>query len=78
MALGCIIGYVLTMYLIKTCELDITMFSPKISIYSYVYSLLITLGFTILVNIATYFALKKIDMDQLYFDMWLAQCNLYH
>ena len=62
MALGCIIGYVLTMYLIKTCELDITMFSPKISIYSYVYSLLITLGFTILVNIATYFALKKIKM----------------
>ena len=62
MALGCLIGYVLTMYLIKTCELDITMFSPKISIYSYIYSLLITLGFTILVNIATYFALKKIKM----------------
>lgn len=62
MALGCVIGYVLTMYLIKTCELDITMFSPKISIYSYIYSLLITLGFTMLVNIATYFALKKIKM----------------
>lgn len=62
MAFGCLIGYVLTMYLIKTCELDITMFSPKISIYSYIYSLLITLGFTILVNIATYFALKKIKM----------------
>lgn len=62
MAFGCLIGYVLTMYLIKTCEFDITMFSPKISIYSYIYSLLITLGFTILVNIATYFALKKIKM----------------
>lgn len=62
MTLGCLIGYVLTMYLIKTCELDITMFSPKISIYSYIYSLLITVGFTILVNIATYFSLKKIKM----------------
>ena len=62
MAFGCLIGYVLTMYLIKTCEFDMTMFSPKISIYSYIYSLLITLGFTILVNIATYFALKKIKM----------------
>lgn len=62
MTFGCLIGYVLTMYLIKTCEFDITMFSPKISIYSYIYSLLITLGFTILVNIATYFALKKIKM----------------
>lgn len=62
MAFGCLIGYVLTMYLIKTCEFDITMFSPKISIYSYIYSLLITLGFTMLVNIATYFALKKIKM----------------
>lgn len=62
MTFGCLIGYVLTMYLIKTCEFDITMFSPKISIYSYIYSLLITLGFTMLVNIATYFALKKIKM----------------
>lgn len=62
MTFGCLIGYILTMYLIKTCELDITMFSPKISIYSYIYSLLITVGFTILVNIATYFSLKKIKM----------------
>ena len=29
---------------------------------SYVYSILITIGFTIIVNIVTYFALKKIDM----------------
>lgn len=29
---------------------------------SYIYSVLITLGFTIIVNIVTYFALKKIDM----------------
>ena len=62
MLLGCLIGYVLTMYIIKTCELDITMFSPKISINSYIYSLGITLIFTILVDIATYFSLKHIKM----------------
>ncbi len=62
MMLGCLIGYILTMYIIKTCELDITMFSPKISIYSYIYSLGITLIFTILVDIATYFSLKRIKM----------------
>ncbi len=62
MLLGCLIGYILTMYIIKTCELDITMFSPKISIYSYIYSLGITLVFTFLVDIATYFSLKHIKM----------------
>ena len=62
MLLGCFVGYALTMYIIKTCELDITMFSPKISIYSYIYSLGITLIFTILVDIATYFSLKHIKM----------------
>lgn len=29
---------------------------------SYVYGTLITIGFTLIVNIITYFALKKIDM----------------
>ena len=62
MLLGCFVGYALTMYIIKTCELDITMFSPKISIYSYIYSLGITLVFTILVDITTYFSLKHIKM----------------
>lgn len=62
MLLGCFVGYALTMYIIKTCELDITMFCPKISIYSYIYSLGITLVFTILVDITTYFSLKHIKM----------------
>lgn len=29
---------------------------------SYVYGALITIGFTLIVNVVTYFALKKIDM----------------
>ncbi len=60
--LGLVGGYFLNMYIIKTCELDILMFDPKISILTYLYSAGLTIIFTIIVNIATYFALKKIDM----------------
>ena len=55
-------GNILTGYMIKTCELDITMFDTIISWDSYIYSIIITIGFTILVNITTFFALKKIKM----------------
>jgi hypothetical protein len=37
-------------------------FAKIIQPISYVYATLITIGFTIIVNIVTYFALKKIDM----------------
>ncbi len=60
--LGILIGKVLTGFIIKTCEVDILMFSLNIHFSSYLYSVLITLFFTIVVNIITYFALKKIDM----------------
>ena len=61
-ALGCGVGKLLTMYIIKTCELDITMFNPTVSLNSYIYSILITLVFTCLVDVVTYIALKKIKM----------------
>ena len=37
-------------------------FNKTIEPLSYVYSTLITIGFTLIVNFVTYFALKKIDM----------------
>ena len=55
-------GYFLTMYIIKTCEIDMLMFNPKITIWSYLFGVLITALFAIIVNIITYFSLKKIDM----------------
>lgn len=55
-------GYFLTTYIIKTCELDMLMFNPQIRFMSYIYGILITAIFTIIVSIGTYFALKKIDM----------------
>lgn len=37
-------------------------FQKIIKPMSYVYGALITIGFTLIVNVVTYFALKKIDM----------------
>lgn len=37
-------------------------FEKIVKLMSYLYATLITIGFTLIVNIATYFALKKIDM----------------
>ena len=62
MLLGLIAGYFLTMFIITTCELDILMFDKKINIVSFIYSLLITIFFAAIVNITTYFSLKKINM----------------
>lgn len=59
---GMLVGKILTNFIMKTCELDMTMFDPKISLESYLYSIGITIIFLLLVNITTYFTLKKIDM----------------
>ncbi len=59
---GLVAGYFLNSFIIKTCELDILMFDPTIEFTSYLYSVLLTVIFTIIVNITTYFALKKINM----------------
>ena len=60
--MGLVAGYFLNSFIIKTCELDILMFDPTIEFTSYLYSVLLTVVFTIIVNITTYFALKKINM----------------
>ena len=59
---GLVGGYFLTMYVLKTCELDITMFDPEVRILSYILGVVITVFFAIIVNVVTYFSLKKIDM----------------
>ncbi|MEG2322600.1 MAG: FtsX-like permease family protein [Bacilli bacterium] len=59
---GLFLGKFLTIYILKTCELDMLMFNSIISYKSYLLAALITLVFTFLVNITTYIALKKIDM----------------
>ena len=60
--LGLVGGYFLNYFIIETCELSMMRFSKTIEPLSYLYAVLITVGFTLIVNFATYFALKKIDM----------------
>ena len=60
--LGLVGGYFLNFYIIGTCEIEMLRFPKTIDFVSYIYSIGITLIFTIIVNIVTYFALKKIDM----------------
>ena len=61
-ALGLIGGYFLSYFIIDTCEINMLRFNKVVEPISYVYAALITIAFTVIVNIVTYFALKKIDM----------------
>lgn len=60
--LGLFAGYFLNLFIMETCELDVMMFQKRVNMESYIYAILITVLFTIIVNIITYFSLKKIDM----------------
>ena len=61
-ALGLVGGYFLNYYILGTCEINALRFTKTINPISYVYAILITVVFTVIINITTYFALKKIDM----------------
>ena len=60
--LGLIGGYFLNYFIMGTCEINVLRFSRKIRPISYLYAIIITIIFTTIVNIVTYFSLKKIDM----------------
>lgn len=59
---GLILGIVIHRYVIVTAEIDMVMFVRKINMMSYMYSALLTLVFSGLVNLVMYRRLKKIDM----------------
>ncbi len=60
--LGLVGGYLLNNFILGTCELEYMRFAKTIHPISYVYSVAITIIFTLIVNIVTFFSLKKIDM----------------
>lgn len=60
--LGLIGGYFLNYFIMGTCEINVLRFSRQIRPISYLYAVMITIIFTTIVNIVTYFSLKKIDM----------------
>lgn len=60
--IGLFFGNILNFFILGTCEIDILRFRRIITIPSYIYSSLITIVFTYIVNLITYFSLKKINM----------------
>ncbi len=61
-AAGCVIGRIMHAFIITTVEVDSTMFGRSIYPKSYILGTLFTFAFSIIVNFAMYFKLKKIDM----------------
>lgn len=59
---GCGLGIVLHKIIMSLAELDNLMFGRNINLISFVYSILITMLFSIFVNIVMYYKLKKIPM----------------
>lgn len=59
---GAVFGIFLHRYVITTVEVDAVMFGRNIKAPSFIYSALITFGFSMFVNMVMHFKLKKIDM----------------
>ncbi len=61
-AVGCLLGVVLHRFVIVTAEIDAITFYRQIQVRSFVYSGILTAVFSIIINLAMYFKLKKIDL----------------
>ena len=61
-AIGLVGGIFLNQFVITTSEVDVVMFVHEINAMSFILASVLTLGFTLLVNVALHFKLKKIDM----------------
>ena len=59
---GAVLGRFLHLFIIETVEVDSAMFGRNINMPSYIYSLLLTVAFSMMINGVMYFKLKKIDM----------------
>lgn len=55
-------GVFLKNFVIATAETDIVMFAPDIKAYCFIYAAVLTMLFTLVVNIILHFKLKEIDM----------------
>jgi len=61
-ALGMVMGKLLHQWLILTVEIDLLMFGRVLDTTSYLYSILLTVIFSLVVNLAAHWKLKKLDM----------------
>ncbi len=59
---GVVLGKFLHLFIIETVEVDSAMFGRNINLPSFIYSLALTVAFSLMINGVMYFKLKKIDM----------------
>ncbi len=59
---GVVLGKFLHLFIIETVEVDSAMFGRNINLPSFIYSLVLTVIFSLMINGVMYFKLKKIDM----------------
>ena len=62
MGVGLVLGILLEKFVVATAEVDIVMFAPDIRWDCFVFAALLTLLFTMVINVMLHFQLKKIDM----------------
>ena len=62
MGAGLVLGVLLEKFVVATAEVDIVMFAPDIRWDCFVFAALLTLLFTLAINLLLHFQLRKIDM----------------
>ena len=62
--IGLVSGYYLTLFVLRSVEQELVMYPEVVEPISYIYSVLIVVIFTFIINIFSYFVLKKISMIQ--------------
>lgn len=60
--IGFIAGKILHYFVVITSEVDVVMFNRELVWWAYMIGALMTISFTVIVNIILYFKLKKVDM----------------
>ena len=60
--IGIFFGYVLHQFIIRTVELDMTMFVRTLNPTSYIYAIIMTIGFTFFINLTMRKVLNRVDM----------------
>ena len=60
--IGCLVGKALHHFVVLTAEVDLVMFNRSLVWWAYLYGSLMTLGFTLAVNLMLHLKLKKVDM----------------
>ena len=60
--MGCFMGHWLHIYLVHSTEIDLMMFGRQTAPSAYVYAAILTMLFSVLVNVLAHFKMKKIDM----------------